>query len=352
MTGFCAIVTNSHLPYARVLTESLRLHNPDAQVFILLADEPVPGHDFTKEPFTVVTLPQLGHADEIRRMSFYYTVFEFCCALRPFIHAYLMRETKLDTWFFLDSDVLITGSFEGVWEGGGAILLTPHLFRSGDIEMERILLRAGAYNGGVVGLRRGAEAERFIGWYLSRLKENCFFDLKEGLFVDQLWLNLVPIFFDTHVSRLPGLNVAYWNAIERNLRVDGKGGFSVDGCPLIFFHFSGWNPLMPERLSLHCPAGNPIDGVAWDALHRRYLDLLNKAGLNSTPAPYAFGLFSDGTPMDSRMRRLFFRELKNGTYPGGDPFDRRVYFEALLRSAEPKRRAGFLRTLLGRIKGA
>ena len=62
---------------------------------------------------------------------------------------------------------------------------------------------------------------------------------------------------DVHVLRDTAYNVAYWNLHDRSLRWEGLDGavssrrWTVDGRPLVCFHFSGFSPADPARISKH-----------------------------------------------------------------------------------------------------
>ena len=72
-----------------------------------------------------------------------------------------------------------------------------------------------------------------------------------GYFVDQRWFDLAPGFLsDLAIVRDPQYNLAYWNLHERQLEYT-DGIYSVDGRPLGFFHFSGFDPAHPPVLSRH-----------------------------------------------------------------------------------------------------
>ena len=87
-------------------------------------------------------------------------------------------------------------------------------------------------------------------WWEDRLRDHCRIDLVNGLFVDQLWFNLVPIYFPSaHVLRHPGVNVAFWNLHERKISADHTITFAGETHPLILFHFSGFSATRPDAIT-------------------------------------------------------------------------------------------------------
>lgn len=122
-----------------------------------------------------------------------------------------------------------------------------------------------------------------------------------------------------HILRDPGYNVAYWNLATRHLaRVgdrpagdgqDGEGPYSVNGRPLRFFHFSGYDLRRSQFVSKH----QDRQSLAQEPLLRelfglfgRYGELLRAAGHERACAwPYDFRLLADGTPLSSGLPRMF-----------------------------------------------
>src|SRR5206468_11516545 len=82
-------------------------------------------------------------------------------------------------------------------------------------------------------------------------------------FTAQRWMDLAPGFVERFAPlRDAGLNLAYWNLEGRTL-AKGKAGWTVDGAPLRFFHFSGFDPARTDVLSRHqdrtaVAAGSPL----------------------------------------------------------------------------------------------
>ncbi len=323
----CTIVTKNFLAHARALAQSLREHHPGAELYVLLADRVDNYFEPSREPFKLIQLDQLGDSDLIRRMCFYYTPFEFSCALRGALHEYMVESLGIEKWLFIDADILICGSLEPVWSDLDlhSLLLTIHRRTRPPSELvfiERAMLSTGVYNAGFVGLRRTPETLEFIRWFKSKLVDGCFNDLTIGLCGDQLWLNLVPHWFeDAALVSDRGVNVAYWNLQEVPLRLDSKGQiFAGDGL-LKAFHFSGWSPEVPERVTSRDAFDIGHSSEAWAVLRDRYATLLRANGWEEVHRwPYAFATFPSGRKVRSLMRRAYHRQLSNGGAAPADPF--------------------------------
>jgi hypothetical protein len=86
-------------------------------------------------------------------------------------------------------------------------------------------------------------------WWESKLRKDCIIDLTRGLFVDQLWANLIPAYFDkVSIDKYPGYNMAHWNLHERVLSKT-EAGYMVNNQPLIFYHFSHYSPTHPGEIA-------------------------------------------------------------------------------------------------------
>ena len=73
-----------------------------------------------------------------------------------------------------------------------------------------------------------------------------------GLYSDQKWLNYL---FKLSLRILlllknPGLNLGYWNISNRKISKQ-KNTYFVDDEPLVFFHFSGVDINLKDKLSRH-----------------------------------------------------------------------------------------------------
>jgi glycosyltransferase involved in cell wall biosynthesis len=304
----CTIITRSYLAHARVLARSLAEHQPDGKLAVLVVDGAVdPGEN---DDFEVLSPADIG-CDEFARMAARYELVELATALKPWLLRFLL-DRGARTITYLDPDIQVFGSLTrlerlGVEHG---LVLIPHntapVPADGQHPTQMAIMQAGVFNLGYVTLGAGRQAERLLDWWSDRLLHGCRIDTANGYFVDQRWIDLVPaLFSDFAVVRDPEFNLAYWNLHAHQLHWDGRR-YTVDGRPLAFFHFSGFDSSSPERLSRHQTRIRTEDHPAVTRICREYASALYANGHElSSSVPYAYDRLADGTPFGDVMRRLF-----------------------------------------------
>ena len=141
---------------------------------------------------------------------------------------------------YLDADTCFFGSPRPLWEDlqQGSVLLTPHwrpLDPLPDLAEFRHNCLDGLFNAGCVGASAGGiEA---LEWWATACLSGCENDRNNGLFFDQRYLDLLPVYFQgIVVCRHKGCNVAWWNGHLRREMIEGT--VFVDGWPLVFVHFT------------------------------------------------------------------------------------------------------------------
>ncbi|HVW19139.1 MAG TPA: hypothetical protein VHB30_12915, partial [Solirubrobacteraceae bacterium] len=202
--------------------------------------------------------------------------------------------------------------------------------------------RTGVFNSGFVAVGRAGVP--FLAWWSSRVARDCLFDDPMGAHADQRWLDYVPSYFDHHVCRDAGVNVAQWNVAERPIGWDGSA-YTAGGRPLRSFHFAGFDPDRPDTPGAYGWATplrlDAVEQPALQRLCREYAGKLLAAGLAEARATrYRYATTAAGTPLDAWRRRAY-RELLLAAEAQGadipDPFDaaRSLELERLL--ARPAR---------------
>ena len=167
-----------------------------------------------------------------------------------------MTEPGVTSATYLDPDIFVFRPLTAVRAGlaEAQLALTPHLTRpllGSAMPNDHAILKSGSFNLGFCAARAEAKVVDLMSWWADRCEFDCRVDLKNGLFTDQRWMDLSPGFVDSlAILRTPTLNLAYWNLEGRTLARSAEG-WTVDGEPLGFFHFSGFDPSRPDVLSKH-----------------------------------------------------------------------------------------------------
>ena len=312
-----------------MLLETVARFLPEAGRFLVLADEPHPGVHYPSG-CRVVPARALGIPD-FEGFAFRYDPAEFAAALKPFAFQHLFDTQSCTHCIYLDPDIELWSSLPAVTEALAAdapFVLTPHILLpadEGDDEGTRpddvAFLREGAFNLGFLGASLTPDARDILAWWARWLRRDCVNERPIGFYMDQRFMDLVPGFASgTRILHDPGLNVAHWNLSQRTFTPDAPGGPRVDGRPLGFFHYSGFDPARPDRLSADTTrwSGNALP-PAWRAFLASYAARLAAAGHGTVPPGcYAYGRFASGVPIPDVVRRMFRTDQEAWA---GDPFD-------------------------------
>ena len=318
------IVSANYIAYAATLMQSVRDHHPDVARFIVLVDaaQDFPGLDLAAEvlPAGACGIAAFGN------MALWYDVMELNTAVKPSVFLHLFGR-GFGQVAYLDPDILVAAPLQAVWDGleGHSLVLTPHHTRplqDGGHPNDLAIMKAGVYNLGFLGLRSDADGTRLARWWADRLLTGCRVDLPGHMFTDQRWMDLAPAFVErTLILRHPGCNLAYWNLPHRTVGGVPSSGFTVDGLPLVFAHFSGIAPDDPTSFSKHqdryTADSLPPAMAALCAEYRRRV--MGNGWAASSKLPYAYGRFPDGRRIEPGMRRWLLRALDDGRLDPQEP---------------------------------
>jgi lipopolysaccharide biosynthesis glycosyltransferase len=239
------IATKDYLAYTRVAVHSFLENNSEFSFYIFCLNE-VP------DDFQNYTNLYLLQVEDLALIEFFelrekYNNFELSNAIKPFLGFWLISKfPQLESLIYLDSDLQFFGSIDLSKYREYNIVLTPHTITPIPIDnflvAEQDFLNTGIYNAGFIIMNIGPSVIDFLNWWKERTLNFCFIKLEKGLFVDQIWLNLVPLYFkNVHIIQDLGYNVAHWNLHERKVTVKNGEYYINDKDKLIFFHFSGFD---------------------------------------------------------------------------------------------------------------
>lgn len=192
---------------------------------------------------------------DLSQRLLHYLQVELVTSVRPHCVEHLFAE-GYERAIYLDPDIIVFRRMTEVDElldGDCNGVVTPHALHSiSDGELEggdNVFLKCGIFNMGFFALKNTAETRRMIAWWKDKLKWKCTVDWPNGYFVDQKWLEFLPVYFEGfHILRLPTYNLAPWNAEHYKILADGYGRFYINDyrTPIAFIHYSGI-----RRMELH-----------------------------------------------------------------------------------------------------
>jgi len=291
-TAAFTVVTPNYLAHAQSLKKSFLQHNPGTEFFIGILGKK---HHCPEMNFENCYFVDSLSDNRISGMIGRYQPFEMNCALKPFFATHILEHhSQIQRLIYLDSDMYVFGQFALLTEA--AVTISPHRTKNiGYLPEPKdfsiiSLNRYGVYNAGYFELQRKAEAFAFLDWWKKLLEHTGYEKPDEHLFGDQLWLNLVPSFFDDiYINKNPGYNVAIWNLIERQVE-DRNGTYYVNNQPLVLFHFSKYNLNEPDRLVYYDEPYLTFDNFpVLRGIYEKYrIGLLGAGYENIKSLPYPF----------------------------------------------------------------
>jgi hypothetical protein len=162
-------------------------------------------------------------------------------SLKPVLLSYLIRSQPDAEVLLCDSDLCFFSSPDPIFQylDQGGIVLTPHwrpLCPATFPSNFRYHFLDGLFNAGcVLANARGLNA---LNWWADACISACEKNYEEGVYDDQRYLDLMPIYFpETVVCRHLGFNLADWNVHLR--QKNGQGEREVpDKWPVSLVHFT------------------------------------------------------------------------------------------------------------------
>ncbi|MFI5458333.1 MAG: glycosyl transferase [Isosphaerales bacterium] len=327
-------VTANYLPKAAVLAHSVKRVHPDAVFHVVLSDRLPDCPRATIAAFdSIISIDELPIKNQ-SSWIFKHRLVELCTGVKGAAFQYIADRHRAERIFYFDPDIVVLDRLDDLVRtlDRHSILLTPHQTVP-EAEVQAILdneiccLRHGVYNLGFLAVRMTDEGRRFIAWWADRLRGFCYDDVPGGLFTDQRWVDLAPAFFeDIAIVRDPQYNVATWNLTHRRATGCAPHEIRINGRPLVFYHFSGFDSGAQEVMLKRYGSDSP---VLFD-LREWYINRCEELGQSTLGRiECIYDSFRNGRRITD-AHRLLYRSREDLVQAFPDPYDasdpRRSYF--------------------------
>lgn len=292
MITFFTICTAEQYPFAALLGQSLP---SDARFFVGLVTGKIAAAN-------VISAEELG-LPNWHDMRERYDDDALIAACKPFFADFFLQQPNTNQVVYFDPTVQVFGDISLIYQEleTASILLTPCLLRPmwrveyGD---EKHFLNTGMYNAGFFALQNDENTAAFLRWWQARAHDRAHFDLCHGQNHDQLWLNLVPVYFQgVKIIKNQAWNVGLHNLHERVLTQRGGSWWVNNQEPLLFFNFR-------ECVANHHSIQTILEKSGAKSLLSSYLN-------NLKTIPSIFSIYQKLHPIVPAWKRFLRRELTN-----------------------------------------
>jgi len=235
---FCTLFDSGYLLKGVAMLRSLAQYCPGAHVFILCMDRKTQAILARLDlPFiTCIPLDDIED-EELLSVKKDRSVAEYCWTLASSLLWYVLKNnSSVDSITYLDADLLFYSSVEPVFKeiGANSIAIIEHRFTPRFREYEE----NGIFCVEWVGIRRDEEGMACLSRWREQCIEWCYNRLDNGRMGDQKYLDEWPDRYKScHIIKHAGAGIAPWNYAQYDFGSDTEGNITVDGAPLIFYHF-------------------------------------------------------------------------------------------------------------------
>lgn len=254
MRYYCTYFDRNYLVRAMALHSSLLAHEKEPfTLFAVCLDEITRTMIEHLKLEGVVTVPLHAieaHDEDLRAARANRTPTEYCWTLTPTVILRLLEwHPEVEAITYLDADLYFFSSPDPIFDEfrGHSVLIHEHRFHE---EFKEAIVY-GRFNVGLLCFRRDDEGMEVLRWWRDRCNEWCYCDLQDGKYGDQLYLDSWPERFrKVRVLEHIGAGVAPWNNMQYRYAQRGDGAVTVDGLPIIFYHFHALHLAHPRYVIL------------------------------------------------------------------------------------------------------
>jgi hypothetical protein len=239
MNNFCTLFDSGYLIKGVAMLKSLARFCPGARVYVLCMDAraqeilealALPG--VVCIPLADIEDAALLEAKKDRSIA------EYCWTLTPCLPWHVLRHNPdIDFITYVDADLLFYSTPQPLFDeiGDSSIVIIEHRFTP---SLKKELEVNGRFCVEWVGFRRNEEGMACLSRWREQCIEWCHDRLEDLRFGDQKYLDEWPDRYRScHILQHVGAGVAPWNYAQYAFGEDSAGHITVQGAPLIFYHF-------------------------------------------------------------------------------------------------------------------
>lgn len=243
---FCTIITNNYFSWALTLYESLLEFDKEISLHVAIVDTGTEDHSskIAGKNITILTLNDFENIPFSKEMIRKYdsNLSTLRWSLKPLLMMKCLE--SYEKVIFVDADIYFFASYQFLFESldHHSVILTPH-WRTLSPEKNPVefyaTFRHGIYNAGFIGAN--VNAGKALEYWAENCLAACVNDSEKGLYYDQIYLNLIPVYFENvQILKHQGCNVASWNievcqrtwdTVTQEIKINNK-------FPVVFIHFT------------------------------------------------------------------------------------------------------------------
>jgi hypothetical protein len=266
---FCTLFDSNYLLKGLAMMRSLARHCPGAKIYVLCMDAQT---QYVLEhldlPFVNCIALAEVEDDALLRAKADRGVAEYCWTLSSgFTWHVMQRYPEIDFLTYVDADLLFYSDVKPLFDeiGDASIAIIEHRFT------ERLMDRMvnGRFCVEWDSFRRDEQGLACLSRWREQCLEWCYYRLEDGKMGDQKYLDEWPERYSAcHILMHPGAGIAPWNYAQYEFGQDEAGRITVEGAPLVFYHFHQFQLLENgqfDRLSTFYTSECPEPAAVYEA---------------------------------------------------------------------------------------
>jgi len=235
---FCTLFDSGYLLKGLAMMQSLARYCPGMKIYVLCMDDEAKVL-LEQFQFPYVHCIRLSEVEDekLLRAKAGRGIAEYCWTLSSSFTYYVMQNyPEIDFLTYVDADLLFYSDVQPIFDeiGDASIAIIEHRFtkRLKDREVNgRFCVEWNSF-------RRDEQGLACLSRWREQCIEWCFYRLEDGKMGDQKYLDEWPDKYSKcHIIMHAGAGIAPWNYAQYRFDQDAKGGITVEGEPLIFYHF-------------------------------------------------------------------------------------------------------------------